>query len=169
MALIDATAGGAAANSYADVAAADTFLLQERLGGSAWDEVADKPAALIMATQQLERFSYIGNRNSTTQALAWPRTSAELADGPVTAANAIPVGLIRATCELALWLTQGDRTGVPAGESVSDLTVGPIKLTLRDPVGGLLAQLPDVVKGHLQPYLLGGTKNSSLSHKVMRA
>ena len=54
--IIDATAGGAAANSYADVAAADLFLLQERLGGSAWDEVVDKPAALIMATQQLERF-----------------------------------------------------------------------------------------------------------------
>ena len=167
--IIDATAGGAAANSYADVAAADLFLLQERLGGSAWDEVVDKPAALIMATQQLERFSYIGIRASTTQSLAWPRNSASTPDGVSLASDAIPVGLIRATCELALWLTQGDRTAVPGGESVSDMTVGPIKLTLRDPVGGLITQMPDVVRGHLQPYLAGGVANSTLSHKVMRA
>lgn len=81
---IDATAGGATANSYLTIADADA-IAAERLGVTAWDDSDDQERALLHATQILERFDYVGIPVTDTlredgwidgppfQALKWPR------------------------------------------------------------------------------------------------
>lgn len=147
---IIATAGDPNANSYATVAEADQFLLEERLGASAWDSV-NKTAALIMATQQIERLDLVGSPTSSDQALHFP-ASGTYSDGSSLDQNEIPTGILRATCELAFWLSQGDRTAVPGGETLQKLKVGPLALDFNDPAGsgGILDQMPDIVRGHLK-------------------
>jgi hypothetical protein len=160
MATIIATPGDSSANSYASIVEADLFLLEKRVGASAWDSVADKTAALIMATIQLERFPWIGSRASSDQSLSWPRTGAYGPDGVLIPSDELPAGLVRATIEMAFWLTQGDRTAIPGGQTLEQLKAGPIDLKFRDPAGtgGMLDAIPDIVSGHLT-----GLTTSSIS------
>lgn len=80
---IDATIGGASANSYQTVAESDTYF-GDRLNADAWfDASADNKArAKIMATRRLNRENWYGERATTTQALAWPRIGVIKADSP---------------------------------------------------------------------------------------
>ena len=73
-----ATAGASNANSYLTVAAGDA-LADDLLGTLAWTTATtdNKGRALIMATRYLDQLEWIGDRTTTTQALAWPRTDAD--------------------------------------------------------------------------------------------
>jgi len=170
MATIDATVGGANANSYITVAFADTFLLEERLGAEAWDSVENKVNALIMATQQIDRLNFVGDRATETQTLSWPRYNALYPDNRIVTSTDIPVEIKRATAEMAFWLSQSDRTIPPDGDSVSEVRAGPIAVKLNNPagIGGIIDQMPDVVKGHLNPLMRFGMIGGAF-RKVLRA
>jgi len=125
MATIDDTVAGAAANSYIDVADAETYF-DGRLNTTAWDDSLDQEAALIQACQILEQQDYVGVVSSDTQALKWPR----YADDAGTlirnyAITAIPTPIRNAQCEVALWLLQtgGSGVAVSAGD-VESMKIG---------------------------------------------
>jgi hypothetical protein len=122
--VLDATVGGAAANSYTDAATADAYFLG-RAFASSWTGAGTsaKEQALVWATSVLEREEWAGAKGSTpataiTQALAWPRRwaptlEADAAPQAITqdfidlstmyySELSIPQPIIRATCELAL-------------------------------------------------------------------
>lgn len=98
---INATVGGATANSYLTIADADA-IVETMLGTVAWSTATtdQKTRALITATRGMDTLTWIGTRTSTTQALEWPRTNASC-DGVDYADNAIPVEVKYATFDLA--------------------------------------------------------------------
>jgi hypothetical protein len=100
--MIEATPGGATANSYVTLAEAEAYFAT-RLGAEPWTmaDAATRESALRMATRALERLRWPGARQSTAQALSWPRTGvAGVADG------VLPQAVRDAQCEEALaWLT----------------------------------------------------------------
>lgn len=100
-ATIDATIGGATANSYLTVAAADT-LTETMLGTLAWATATtdSKTRALITATRGLDTLGWIGSKASTTQALDWPRTGA-ICDGVEYPDDEIPEAIKYSTFDLA--------------------------------------------------------------------
>jgi len=75
---IDATAGGASANSYITLAEADAYVEAMVLGTDAahWDSGNEdsRNRALTAATQRLDRERFLGAKATDTQALEWPRT-----------------------------------------------------------------------------------------------
>jgi hypothetical protein len=75
---IVSTIGGATSNSYLTVAEATT-ISDTLLGTLAWTSATtdQQNRALVMATRLIDQLSWVGERASTTQALAWPRTDAE--------------------------------------------------------------------------------------------
>lgn len=100
---LDATVGGAAANSYLTVAAAD-LLNGDRLGSYAarWT-AADAPTkekALIQATADIDAFVHPAERWSDGQLLAFPRAI----DVDDALAPFIPMRVQVATFEQALYL-----------------------------------------------------------------
>lgn len=114
MPTLDATVGGADANTYALVAAADTYF-DERLQASAWTGESDtdvKERALIMATRQLDVLDFVGYRNSTTQALQWPRSDVYDRDGEPYATDSIPAIVQQAMFEIALDLLNANAESV---------------------------------------------------------
>jgi hypothetical protein len=98
---IDATTGGAAANSYLTIAAADT-IVESMLGTVTWSTATtdQKTRALITATRGLNTLTWIGTRTTDTQALDWPRTDAACNDDEY-ADNIIPDPIRYATFDLA--------------------------------------------------------------------
>ena len=99
--IITATAGSASANSYLTVAQADD-LANVYLGTLKWSSATtdNKGRALIMATRYLDQLDWIGDRASTTQALAWPRTDAECGEWSFTS-DVIPDPIRQACFDLA--------------------------------------------------------------------
>jgi hypothetical protein len=172
-AAVDATVGGASANSYVTIAEADAYLVA-RLNAGAWetDATADeKIRAVIEATRELDRLSWQGRRASTTQALAWPRYWVVDPDSP-SAFNVdstiIPQRVKDATCELALEFLRAGTTDLAA----LDPTTGVIEktvdvLTTRYAEPGMrptgLARYPRILRD-IQPFLAG----SSVQGRVAR-
>ena len=81
---IDATVGGADANSFMLESEVDTYL-DDRLNADAWNAETDgdqKIRAMIEATREITRLSYIGKRTDDIQELSWPRFEAENPDLP---------------------------------------------------------------------------------------
>jgi hypothetical protein len=130
--------GLAAANTYATVAEADTYLMTVYGPSTAWAglDTEQKQTDLIQATQYLDAVyqgRWRGARAQATQALAWPRNSGEDDDGFVIPFDSVPQKLKDACCELALRVASGDvllgvvtETGGVIQESKS---VGPITVS----------------------------------------
>lgn len=98
------TPGHADANSYSSVEDADTYF-DERVQASVWTGESEedvKERALIMATRRLDVFTYRGIKNSSDQALKWPRDGVYDEDGEPYPTNEVPEFLKQATYELAL-------------------------------------------------------------------
>lgn len=108
---LDATPGGASANSYVDVAGAQAYF-DTRLNTAAWDaaDATTKAKALMAATARLEQERYVGQRRSYAQPLQWPRYNAPLPEGygvdllPYYDAATIPQPVKSACAEYALHL-----------------------------------------------------------------
>lgn len=81
---IDATVGGASANSYLTLAAAQALIdgMVENDDVTAWASATtdQKNRALYSATQRLDRERFLGARATDTQALQWPRTGVRKPD-----------------------------------------------------------------------------------------
>jgi hypothetical protein len=80
---LDSTVGGSAANSYADVAAADAYFVNS-YGKTLWAAVSapNKEILLIEATRLLDTLvKWKGYRSTSIQSLAWPRAWVKDPDG----------------------------------------------------------------------------------------
>lgn len=124
MALI-VTAGSSSADSYATVAACDSY--HSARGNATWTGTDTlKEQALRRATQWLD--GRYGSRwpGTTTygrdQALDWPRAWVEDASGYAVATETIPQEVVNATCEAAL------RELVSPGSLSPDVTPGTVKV-----------------------------------------
>lgn len=131
---IDATPGGASANSYATLAVADQFHLERVPVGSTWADAEnkDKSAALIYATRLLDAlYEWEGFVVTAEQALLWPRQGMLYRNGYNVPVTVVPVELQRATAEFARQLMVSDRTADNdlATQGIRSLTAGPISLT----------------------------------------
>jgi hypothetical protein len=82
--VLDATIGGANANSYLTLAAAqaliDGFVEDDDVVAWASATTDQKNRALASATQRLDRERFLGARATDTQALQWPRTGVRKPD-----------------------------------------------------------------------------------------
>lgn len=142
MPTVDATVGGASANSYATVGETDTYL-DTRLNAGDYTGASadDKARALIEATRELDRLPWIGLKVTDTQALAWPRDFAvdpdatisdPALDFPYFADDVIPQRVKDATMELALEFLRAGTTDVaalPSDAGIQSESVGPLSTT----------------------------------------
>ena len=158
---IDATVGGASANSYIDATAADTILAQHNRG-TAWSGLSSdvKNASLIMATRSLEQYSFRGSKASTTQALRWPRDGVVTRDGDEIANNVIPDDLKYATAELAYLFSQENRFAEAGTEGFSQITLGSLSLTIDK--HDRKNMTPDYVRGFIAHYIMSSPFNATL-------
>lgn len=123
---VDASVGGASANSYLTVADADA-IADLRLGTLAWEGATvttdDKGRALIAATAYLDQLSWIGAKASTAQALLWPRSDVECGD-KVYASNVIPSEVKAGTFDLANALLATPALLTPSPSGFNELIPG---------------------------------------------
>ncbi len=121
---IDATVGGADSNSFMLESEVDTYL-DDRLNAEAWNAETDgdrKIRAMIEATREITRLSFIGKRTDDIQELSWPRFEAENPDlpdsddglGSITfyADDEIPDRVKNAQAELALEFLKAGSTDI---------------------------------------------------------
>ena len=119
---IDATAGGASANSYATLVEANTYMTA-RLNASTWETDASddtKNRALVEAARELDPMAWDGSRTDGTQALSWPRSWAFDPDSPVQdyyTTTVVPQRVKDAQCELAFQFVKAGTTDVAAQDS----------------------------------------------------
>lgn len=152
---LDATLGGAAANSYVTQAAATSYF-GDRLDAAAWTAAVtgDKDSALIMATLRLDTESYVGSPITYTQRLKWPRYGAYDDDNRLLTSTAIPVIVQQATFEYALALLKDPTLLGDSGlEGFLNVKLGSLDVTPRFLAA---AALPAFIKRLIAPVRLGG-------------
>ena len=107
---LDATIGGASANSYITVADADLYFT-DRYSSDEWDALGDEVKAKLLVTASLQldwRVDWIGVKQTVEQAMEWPRVDVACMEplyGTVEA-PALPPILSKAVCELAVYLVE---------------------------------------------------------------
>lgn len=156
--MIDATAGGETANSYATAAEADAYFAM-RLNSATFDDSAVKEEALLNACLLLEQLDYIGipltdtpnedgyNDGPPFQALKWPRVtdSGELIrnyGGAKQVETATIVGTITASGDAVVVVTADGLTGSPVTLSVAVLeldTASQVAGKIRDALNATVA------------------------------
>lgn len=145
---LDATAGGAGANSYLTVAEADAFAA-EHIDGAAWLALADdatKEPYLITASRDMNGICLTGTASTATQALAVPRTGWTYG-GQAVSITVVPTLWKWAVFEYALSLVRAVAARRERDQSVEGLTklkVGSIELGFKADIE--LKDLPDHVR-----------------------
>ena len=133
-------------NSYVSTSYADDYFVA-RFGAEAWADLDDsqKQALLVTATNLLDTFVYGGLRTSKTQPLQWPRQGIYNDEGYLYPNNVLPAGMLKATCEQALWLLQEQDRVLPdiTLSQVDSFKAGPLDVTVKK---GAPTMSPDVVR-----------------------
>jgi hypothetical protein len=136
---IDATVGGAAANSYVTLAQAETYL-EARLNVGAWTAATTdlKNRALVEAQRTIGPLPWAGSRTTDAQALAWPRQYVANPDAPLPLTNIarenllptyvvyydtdiIPQRVKDAQVELALEFLKSGTTDLAVADATADV------------------------------------------------
>jgi hypothetical protein len=128
---LDATIGGTSSDSYITVADADTYH-GNNLNVTDWTgaSTADKEKALKMSTRLMdERIDWIGEKNTDTQALRYPRAGVTTPDGYSVETTELPTPITNACAEFAKYLIASDRTGDASGKGITSVGVGSVSLT----------------------------------------
>jgi hypothetical protein len=91
-------------NSYVTVSEAEDYF-DTRIDASSWNsaDADDKESALVTATLILDENQFIGAAVSSTQSLAWPRTSASYLDTKLGQRVNIGIGEIPKRMKLAVF------------------------------------------------------------------
>ena len=145
---LDATLGGASANSYVTVAEADAYFATS-FGRTAWGSASDanKEIVLIESTRLLDLLvSWKGYVKSDTQALRWPRTYVPNIDGRYISDSIVPKDVKNAVFELAYSLLSNG--GFQASENeLAKVKVGPVSIDFSDTVksNGLPKMVRDMI------------------------
>ena len=146
---IDATIGGASANSYLTLADAQDLIdgMVENDDVTAWASATtdQKNRALYSATQRLDRERFLGARATDTQALQWPRTGVRKPDTYINTYavgfpfkittdyftdTEIPDQIKQAQVVLAVYLNNNkDGMGLSGLEDYKSVTIGSLSVT----------------------------------------
>lgn len=142
---LDATIGGASADTYGTVAEADAYFTARAI--AAWTGTdAAKEAALRRAATYLDnvyRGRWKGQKVDREQARAWPRAWVVDTDGYSVEADTIPTVVKNAQFEAALLLLGGTTLEATIDRAVKQEQVGPLSITYMDGAT-LQAQYPQV-------------------------
>ncbi len=179
---IDATAGGADANSYITLAEADTFVeaMISSSDVSKWTTGNDdsRNRALTAAAQRLDRERFLGARATDTQALQWPRTGVRKPDTYVnTYASGFPFRISddyftdteipdqvkRAQVEMAVYL-KNNVDGISLGglEDFKNVKIGSLDVT-PDKTGAIGAdRVPPMFERYLTGLRISGPGNIAI-------
>ena len=138
--VIDATAGGASANSFVTLAEAQAYM-DARLNGDTWTAASTdtQNRALVEATRDISNKDFGGRRVTVTQSLSWPRWGALDPDQPygwLFDSTIVPTRVKNATCELAFQF----------------VNYGTTDLATYDPNAGVIEKTVDVLTTRWQPF-----------------
>ena len=179
---IDATAGGANANSYLTLSDANDFVdaMVENADVADWNTGNDdtRNRALAYAAQRLDRERFLGARATDTQALQWPRTGVRKPDTYINTYSVgfpfrvttdyytdteIPYEIKRAQVELAVYL-HNNKEGISLSnlEDFKNIAVGNIRLETQ--LGGAVGadRIPPMVERYLIGLRISGPGNISV-------
>lgn len=169
---IDATVGGASANSFVTLSEWTTYM-EGRLNSDAFDDATtdSQNRALAEATRELSAANWRGYRVDDTQALAWPRQWAHDPDSPAQDyydIDVVPERVKRATYELALAFLKAGTADVASLDSdrlIKRQRIDVLETEYLDPGQRPqgLARYPAVLR-EIRPLLAGST----LTSKVVR-
>ena len=179
---IDATAGGANANSYITLSEANTFVeaMISSTDVSKWTTGTDdtRNRALAAAAQRLDRERFLGARATDTQALQWPRTGVRKPDTYVNTYSTgfpfrisddyftdseIPDQVKRAQVVLAVYLNNNkDGIGLSGLEDFKNVQIGSLNVT-PDKTGAVGAdRVPPLLERYLTGLRISGPGNVSI-------
>ncbi len=179
---IDATVGGASANSYITLADADS-LVEAMISSSdvsKWTtgNTDSRNRALAAATQRLDRERFLGARTNSTQALQWPREGVRKPDTYIQSFShgfpfrltedyytntEIPDQVKRAQVELAVYL-HNNVDGISLGgfEDFKNVKIGSLDVT-PDKSGAVGAdRLPPMFERYLTGLRISGPGNIAI-------
>ena len=179
---IDATVGGANANSYITLAEADAFVEAMVLSTDAaqWDSgnTDSRNRALTAAAQRLDRERFLGARTNDTQALQWPREGVRKPDTYVRSYTSgfpfrltedyytnteIPDQVKRAQIELAVYLHNNkDGISLSGLNDYKNVKIGSIDVT-PDKAGAVGADhVPPMFERYLTGLRISGPGNIAI-------
>ena len=179
---IDATAGGADANSYLTLSDAQDIVdgMVEDADVTAWASATtdQKNRALYTATQRLDRERFLGAKATDTQALQWPRTGVRKPDTYVNTYSTgfpfrisddyftdseIPDQVKRAQVVLAVYLNNNkDGIGLSGLEDFKNVQIGSLNVT-PDKTGAVGAdRVPPLLERYLTGLRISGPGNVSI-------
>jgi len=179
---IDATAGGADANSYITLAEANAFVeaMISSSDVSKWTTGNDdsRNRALTAAAQRLDRERFLGARATDTQALQWPRTGVRKPDTYVNTYatgfpfrisddyftdTEIPDQVKRAQIEMAVYLKNNvDGIGLGGLEDFKNVKIGNLDVT-PDKTGAIGAdRVPPMFERYLTGLRISGPGNIAI-------
>ena len=179
---IDATVGGANANSYLTLADAQAMIdgMVQNADVTAWASATTdaKNRALVTATQRLDRERFLGARTDDTQALQWPRSGVRKPDTYINTYavgfpfritedyfddDEIPDQVKRSQVELAVYLNNNvDGIGLSGLEDYKSVTIGPISVTTNNYGAVGVDKIPPMVERYLTGLRIGGPGNIAI-------
>lgn len=126
---VETGTGSASAESYASVALADTYLAAR--GYSLWPGLSqsEREQSLRRATTFMARYPWKGQRQSSTQALDWPRVGVQAHRFAVDG-DQVPQPVVHACIELAFRAASGE-LAPDQTQAVLSKSVGPISVTYQ--------------------------------------
>jgi hypothetical protein len=180
---IDATVGGANANSYLTLEAAQAIIdgFVEDADVTAWASATtdQKNRALFTATQRLDRERFLGARATDTQALQWPRTGVRKPDTYINTYavgfpfrittdyytdDEIPQQVQYAQVVLAVYLHNNpDGIGLSGLEDYKNVKIGSIDVTPNLGYGAVgVDKIPPIVERYLTGLRISGPGNFAI-------
>ena len=180
---IDATVGGANANSYLTLADAQAIIdgFVEDADVTAWASATtdQKNRALYTATQRLDRERYLGARATDTQALQWPRTGVRKPDTYINTYTVgfpfrittdyftdteIPDQIKYAQVVLAVYLHNNpDGIGLSGLEDYKNVKIGSLDVTPNLGYGAVGAdKVPPLMERYLTGLRISGPGNFAI-------
>jgi hypothetical protein len=177
---IDATIGGASANSYQTLADAQLIVdgMVQDADVTAWAAATTdaKNRALYTATQRLDRERFIGARSTDTQALQWPRTGVRKPDTYINTYavgfpfrittdyytdTEIPDQIKKAQVMLAVYLNNNvDGLGLTGLEDFKNVKVGSLDVTPAQSMGA--DKIPPLVERYMTGLRISGPGNFAI-------
>ena len=179
---LDATVGGANANTYITLADANSFIEGLILSDdtAAWDGSSNdnKNRALFTAAQRIDREKFLGARVADTQALEWPRSGVRKPDtytnlyglsfpnrlvADYYTDTEIPDRVKHAQVILAVYLNN-NRNGLELSglEDFASVNIGNINVTPRFYGAVGIDRIPPIVDHYLMGIRIGVRANLSI-------
>lgn len=130
---LDATVGGATANSYVTMTEASAYFV-DRTHKSRWESFSEQPAALVTASRMLDWYVtwYGAKTEPSVQSMGWPRVEATDRGGEEIASDIIPFAVKTATIELALSSLASDRTADNDLLGIAQIKAGSLSVTAKE-------------------------------------